>query len=278
MIPMACSLLAVAALSCAASAQTDYRPAPAGMYNVNVSPWPGPGRTSATQPIMGGAGASSSDGIQQAGAWQSAPPAKIAPNPKDLRPGQRAAGLAKPKAQENKAKSPSDKYDQGKSDMPGKPDVATAIVPTPEQMFQLQSEKDLQARIRKDPKHSNLEFPAFPAMPPTARPPLAPCGILVEPNFVDYRRLLFEDKNSERYGWNLGPIQPLVSAGRFWGDMVALPYKVFSWPCLRYDSSAGLCLPGDPVPYFLYPPGLSLTGTAAEAGIIVALNYIFLIY
>jgi hypothetical protein len=276
MIPMACSLLAAAAISSAASAQTDYRPAPTGMYNVSVSPWPGPGRTTATQPIMGGAGASSSDGIQQAGAWQPTAPAKNAPNQKDTRPGQRAAGLAKPKAQENKSKSPDDKYGQGKSDLPG--NVATAQFPSPEQMFQLQSEKDLQGRIRKDPKHANLEFPALPAMPPTARPPLAMCGILVEPNYVDYRRLLFEDKNSERYGWNLGPVQPFVSAGNFFAGMAFLPYKLFSWPCMRYDSNAGLCLPGDPVPYYIYPPGLSLTGTAFETGAIIALHYIFLIY
>jgi hypothetical protein len=277
MIPMACSLLAVAALSSATLAQTEYRPAPSGMYNVNVSPWPGPAHTSATQPIMGSAGASSSDSIQQA-AWQSPAAAKIVPNKKDNRPGQRAAGLAKPKAQENKPTSPDDKNAQGKSDMPARPDVATAVLPTPEQMFQLQSEKDFQGRIRKNPKTANLEFPALPTLPATQRPLLAPCGILVEPNYVDYRRLLFEDKNSERYGWNLGPIQPFVSANIFIADWVFLPYKVFSWPCLRYDSNAGLCLPGDPVPYFLYPPGFSLTGTAAEAGAVIALHYIFLIY
>ncbi|HLW68564.1 MAG TPA: hypothetical protein VKS79_24810, partial [Gemmataceae bacterium] len=63
---MACSLLAAAAFSAVAIGQTDYRPAPTGIYNVNVSPWPGQSRTSVAQPIMGGAGASSSDGIQQA--------------------------------------------------------------------------------------------------------------------------------------------------------------------------------------------------------------------
>jgi hypothetical protein len=112
----------------------------------------------------------------------------------------------------------------------------------------------------------------------TYRPELAPMAIFAEPSYVDYRRLLFEDKNTERYGWNLGPIQPFVSAYEFLGGVVILPYKFFSWPCLRYDSNAGLCLPGDPVPYFLYPPGISLSGAAAEAGIIVALHYIFLIY
>ena len=273
---MACSLLAIAAISSAASAQTEYRPAPAGMYNVNVSPWPGPAQTSSQQPIVGGAGASSSDGVRQA-SWQSTAPAKVAPNQKNTRTGgQRAAGLAKPKAQENKSKSPDDEYGQGKSDLPG--NVASAQFPSPEQMFQLQSEKNLQASIRKDPKHANLTFPVHPPLPDTMRPPMAPCGILVEPNFVDYRRLLFEDKNAERYGWNLGPIQPLVSTSEFFTGMAFLPYKLFSWPCLRYDSNAGLCLPGDPVPYFLYPPGLSITGTAAEAGIVVALHYIFLIY
>jgi len=97
----------------------------------------------------------------------------------------------------------------------------------------------------------------------------------VEPNYVIYRRLFFEDKNSERYGWELGMLQPLVSLGKFVGDTVTLPYKFAEFPRLRYDSSAGLCLPGDPVPYMIYPPGLSATGAAAQAGVTVALFFIF---
>src|SRR5207244_10717345 len=41
--------------------------------------------------------------------------------------------------------------------------------------------------------------------------------------YVVHRRLHFEDKNTERYGWDLGIIQPAVSAFLFYKD-------VFLWP------------------------------------------------
>ena len=44
-------------------------------------------------------------------------------------------------------------------------------------------------------------------------------------------------------------------------------------PCQRFECSAGYCLPGDPVPYLLYPLPLSITGTAAETGIVLGLAF-----
>jgi hypothetical protein len=102
-----------------------------------------------------------------------------------------------------------------------------------------------------------------------------PAQEVVEPYYVCYNRLLFEERNSERYGWDLGFIQPFVSAGAFYWDVVALPYHLGTEPCRHYECGAGYCLPGDPVPYLLYPPELSLTGTVLEAGTIVALFGIF---
>jgi hypothetical protein len=90
-----------------------------------------------------------------------------------------------------------------------------------------------------------------------------------------YGRLLFEDLNSERYGWDLGFIQPFVSGGRFLWDMALLPYHTATAPCRCFECNAGYCLPGDPVPYLLYPLELSLTGAAWEASVIVALFAIF---
>ena len=43
----------------------------------------------------------------------------------------------------------------------------------------------------------------------------------VEPNFVCHRRLSFEQPNAERYGWDLGPVQPALSAGTFYFGVVA---------------------------------------------------------
>jgi hypothetical protein len=53
------------------------------------------------------------------------------------------------------------------------------------------------------------------------------------------------------------------------------PYHQFTDPCRMFDSSAGYCLPGDPVPYKLYPEGLSVTGALGEAAVIVTLLAIF---
>jgi hypothetical protein len=99
----------------------------------------------------------------------------------------------------------------------------------------------------------------------------APSALRVEPMYVCYGRLFFEDKNSERYGWELGPLQPLFSAAKFYGDLLAFPYNYGTRPCQRYEADAGYCLPGDPVPYLLYPVELSLTGGLLEAGTAVGL-------
>jgi hypothetical protein len=96
-----------------------------------------------------------------------------------------------------------------------------------------------------------------------------------EPHYVCYQRLYFEQKNFERYGWDLGPITPVLSALDFWVDMGLLPYHLGTDPFRNYECSAGYCMPGDPVPLLLYPPELSATGALTEAAVIVALVAIF---
>jgi len=91
---------------------------------------------------------------------------------------------------------------------------------------------------------------------------------MVEPPYVCYRRLYFEQINSERYGWDLGLGYPLLSAGVFFWDVALLPYHAFTEPFRRYECNAGYCLPGDPVPLLLYPPELNLPGALAEAAVI----------
>jgi hypothetical protein len=99
--------------------------------------------------------------------------------------------------------------------------------------------------------------------------------MVVEPHFVCYGRTYFTELNSERYGWDLGPLQPFVSAGVFFWDVVALPYHIATDPCRCYECSAGYCLPGEPVPYLLYPPTFSLSGLGAEAATAVVLFAVF---
>jgi hypothetical protein len=102
-----------------------------------------------------------------------------------------------------------------------------------------------------------------------------PGNLLVEPCYLCYDRLYFEQKNLERYGWDLGPITPFVSTAAFYWDLITLPYHMGTAPCRRYECNAGYCLPGDPVPLLLYPPELSLTGFVVEAGVVTALFAIF---
>src|SRR5687767_5026397 len=98
---------------------------------------------------------------------------------------------------------------------------------------------------------------------------------LVEPAYVCHGPLYFEELNSERYGWDLGLAQPILSTGIFYFDLLTLPYQVASSLGDCYDCSSGKCLPGDPVPYLLYPPQLSLTGSLAEAATLIALLAVF---
>jgi hypothetical protein len=97
----------------------------------------------------------------------------------------------------------------------------------------------------------------------------------VEPGYITHHRLYFEELNAERYQWEAGPLQPFVSVGYFFRDLSLLPYNFMTRPCQRYDTNYGKCLPGDPVPYLLYPLELSVTGGVAEAGTIVALFALF---
>jgi hypothetical protein len=152
--------------------------------------------------------------------------------------------------------------------------------PGPERLVQLKSEKDVFEAWRQKAKDERNERIVFPEPPVLTREPYLgrnwPGRVCYcEPNYVNYGRLMFEEVNAERYGWDLGLFGVLVSSGYFFKDLALLPYHRFTDPLRWMESSAGQCLPGDPVPYKLYPEGLSLTGAVAEAGTIVTLFAIF---
>lgn len=144
-----------------------------------------------------------------------------------------------------------------------------------------ESEASLQERMRQEARGrrplDRIDFPPEPILSTEkyAGRSFPPTVEVAEPNYVCHQRLYFEEKNSERYGWDLGIIQPLVSAAWFYGDLALLPYHIGTAPCRKYECSAGYCLPGDSVPYLLYPPDLSLTGAALETGGIFSLFAIF---
>jgi hypothetical protein len=150
-------------------------------------------------------------------------------------------------------------------------------VPSLERVTRRESEKNLQERIRQEgrnrPDIGRVEFPYEPPIstePYTPRQ-FPPMTCAVEPNYLCYGRLYFEEKNSERFGWDLGPINPLVSTSIFFWDVLTFPYQFGTDICRCYECSAGYCLPGDPIPYYLYPPQISLTGAILQGGTVVAM-------
>jgi hypothetical protein len=87
--------------------------------------------------------------------------------------------------------------------------------------------------------------------------------------YVVHRRLHFEERNSERYGWDLGIVQPFLLTANFYKDVFLWPQSLASGCAYGFwDTSAGKCLPGSPTPYMLYPPGLTITGSVTETVII----------
>ena len=142
--------------------------------------------------------------------------------------------------------------------------------------------EDLRARLDRDKKtltdpgsDASYRFPELPVVSPpgvTYRPKTldyAPRQVLIEPTYVVHRRLHFEERNAERSGWDLGPMQALVSTAYFWRDTLLWPQSLAS-ACVRgpWDTNAGKAGVGCPSPYYLYPLGLTITGTAAETAII----------
>ena len=164
-----------------------------------------------------------------------------------------------------------------------------------ERVFQLTSDDELRKRVAQELYEEQIKRePARKGSPEDYRPPIIPPvgkGVayqtkvirysypamqsLIEPSYVVHRRLLFEEKNADRFGWDAGIVQPLLSTAYFYKDVLLWPAHLASNPFERYDTSAGKCLPGDPVPYFLYPPEIDLFGGSVGAAAIVGTVFLF---
>jgi hypothetical protein len=155
-------------------------------------------------------------------------------------------------------------------------------VPSTDALFsRLDSEKMLEQRMRQQSIQRSLPVAVkFPEHPPLTRDAYVarafpPGTMFAEPNFVNYRRLYFQQVNLERYGWDLGFITPFVSVATFYKDVLFLPQHYATQICRRWDTSAGYCLPGDPVPFILYPPQIAVSGSVAEAAVVIGLIAMF---
>jgi hypothetical protein len=160
--------------------------------------------------------------------------------------------------------------------------------PRPEDVFALPDDRTLEQRVierlreeeRKAGRDPFAKYPqgiAFPKATPagaglsyvakTADFPLRQVEFVS--GYVVHRRLHFEERNAERYGWDLGILQPLVSAAYFYKDVLLWPNSLASGVAYGFwDTNMGKCLPGSPTPYYLYPPGLTITGSVVEGLVI----------
>ena len=104
---------------------------------------------------------------------------------------------------------------------PGKKPDLYLTPPDRQRVFRLESEGMLTERMaREAPQGLNplglryeLILPSYPPVPPpeyVARP-WEPQTEVVEPAYLCYGRLYFEQINSERYGWSFGPLPRLPS-------------------------------------------------------------------
>jgi hypothetical protein len=163
------------------------------------------------------------------------------------------------------------------SQKPVKPRDPYAL-PDPQRVFRLESESKLLERMARDGKVGlnplNLKYDiTLPDYPATRKAQAStrqwePLRETVEPPFVCYRRLYFQQLNFERYGYDLGVLSPFLSTGAFCFDVLALPYHLGMDPFCRFECNTGYCLPGDHVPLLLYPPQWSASGVLGEAAAI----------
>jgi len=168
---------------------------------------------------------------------------------------------------------------QGYKQLPEATQAIQVQPPSPAHLFRVESEASMRQRLIEEALRANAPQPMFPPAPASPAPFAGRSWpervTCVEPSYVCYGRLLFEQINSERYGWNLGLIQPLVSLGVFYIDAATVPYHLATDPCRCYECSAGYCLPGTPVPLLLYPEECSATGALAEAAAVGAVLLLF---
>lgn len=90
---------------------------------------------------------------------------------------------------------------------------------------------------------------------------------------LKYNPLYFEDAQLERYGNEIGILQPFLSGARFYTTIATVPYQMMSEGnsvCHTvYDF--GYARPGDCVPYALEVPEFSWTGALTSGGWVYAL-------
>jgi hypothetical protein len=97
----------------------------------------------------------------------------------------------------------------------------------------------------------------------------APSTFVWKASALCHKPTYFEDEHLERYGHSFGPIlQPVVSAGHFFGTFPLLPYKMGLVPPNECLYTLGYYRPGNCAPYMLDPIPWSVRAAAMQAGAI----------
>ncbi len=105
--------------------------------------------------------------------------------------------------------------------------------PTRDQLFRVESETSLKERLRRElPRVKNVEFPGEAARLPEVSDagPFPEQFISPVASQVCYRPLYFENKRTERFGQYVPCVQPFLSAGLFYRDVVILPFRLLVTP------------------------------------------------
>lgn len=147
--------------------------------------------------------------------------------------------------------------------------------PSRAQLYRVDSEfslAEMAIQLRKSSGKTALEFPDSENMRITSS--MKPRNFQQtvtskQPSYVVYQPLYFQQINHERYGWEFGVFQPIVSTGQFYGDVLLFPYKFAANPPWWCDTNAGYALPGDPVPLRFLTTPFSWRGVIGEAGVAV---------
>jgi hypothetical protein len=153
--------------------------------------------------------------------------------------------------------------------------------PGRDRLFQRLSEDQFFDTIRQENQaRPGAQRAFFPPRLPVSREPFVARSFkraveTIEPGFVVHRRLLFEQPNFDRAGWDLGPLTVGVTTGMFAYDVIALPYHAWTRPLEHWDTSAGKCLPGDNTPLYFYPEPFSLTGLVGQASAVAGGIFVF---
>lgn len=137
-------------------------------------------------------------------------------------------------------------------------------LPGPQVLFTIESELQFRERLKQEARtrpggvsRGRLEFPDDRIVLSKDRAPSRNWQQqveVVEPYYVGYYKLYFNQINMSRYGWDFGILAPLTSCATFFIDFATMPYQFWLSPCRCYEYNSGLFLPGDAVPLLLYPP------------------------